>query len=58
MKCSKCQGLVVEDRLYDPDGPYLHIPILRCLNCGATTYLNQNQAHPQEQPKRPGSKAA
>ena len=39
MKCSRCQGLVVKDQLYDPDGPYLQIGILRCLNCGETTYI-------------------
>lgn len=43
MKCSRCQGLVVQDQLYDPDGPYLHIEILRCLNCGETTYLKEDK---------------
>lgn len=56
MKCSRCQGLVVEDQLYDPDGPYLHIAILRCLNCGETTYLKEEKG--QGQPIHPGSKAA
>lgn len=60
MKCSRCQGLVVQDRLYDPDGPYLHIAILRCLNCGETTYLKKDKAQDQteEQPNHSGSKAA
>jgi len=44
MKCSRCQGLVVQDQLYDPDGPYLQIAISRCLNCGETKYLNKDQA--------------
>ena len=39
MKCSRCQGLIVKDQLYDPGGPYLHVGILRCLNCGETIYL-------------------
>ena len=43
MKCSRCQGFIVEDQLYDPDGPYLHMRILRCLNCGGTTNLPKNK---------------
>lgn len=59
MKCSRCQGLVVPDQLYDPDGPYLHIAILRCLNCGETTYVPKKDHSQTEQPaKRHGSKAA
>lgn len=60
MKCSRCQGLVVRDQLYDPDGPYLQIAILRCLNCGETTYLNKENGKTQipVQSKGPGSKAA
>jgi len=60
MKCSRCQGLVVQDQLYDPDGPYLHIAILRCLNCGETTYLKEDKGQDQEQqqPNHPGYKAA
>ena len=46
MKCSRCQGLVVPDQLYDPDGPYLHIAILRCLNCGETKYLKDSPIIP------------
>jgi len=52
MKCSRCQGLLVNDQLCDPDGPYLHIGILRCLNCGGTTYLPKNKeetGHPNIQ---------
>lgn len=60
MKCSKCQGLVVKDQLCDPDGPYLHIAILRCLNCGMTTYLNKGpgQVQPTQHAPQSGSKAA
>ncbi|MDA0739470.1 MAG: hypothetical protein O2999_08705 [Nitrospirae bacterium] len=60
MKCSRCQGLVVEDQLYDPDGPYLHIAILRCLNCGETTYIkdDKGKGQIQPQPNRTVSKAA
>ena len=52
MKCSRCQGLIVKDQLCDPDGPYLHIRILRCLNCGGTTYPPKNKegaGHPSIQ---------
>ncbi len=60
MKCSRCQGLVVRDQLYDPDGPYLQIAILRCLNCGETTYLNKGQGKTPTLQKstHPGSKGS
>jgi len=32
---------MVRDEIYDPDGPYLHIEVLRCLNCGGTVYVNK-----------------
>ncbi len=38
MKCPRCEGLLVRDHFYDPDGPFLHIETLRCLNCGETVY--------------------
>ena len=41
MKCQRCEGLMVKDEIFDPDGPYLHIGVLRCLNCGATLYINK-----------------
>ena len=53
MKCLRCQGLIVKDQLCDPDGPYLHIRILRCLNCGGTTYLPKDRGeagYPNIQP--------
>ncbi len=40
MKCHRCTGLLVRDHFYDPDGPFLHIETLRCLNCGETVYPN------------------
>lgn len=36
MKCTRCQGLMVLDKIYDPDGQFLHIDVWRCLNCGET----------------------
>ncbi len=38
MKCPRCGGLMVRDHFYDPDGPFLRIETLRCLNCGETVY--------------------
>jgi len=38
MKCPRCEGLMVRDHFYDPDGPFLRIETLRCLNCGETVY--------------------
>ena len=36
MKCTRCQGLMVQDQLFDFDGPYGHLwaTSSRCLNCG------------------------
>ena len=36
MKCGKCGGLMIVDKIYDPDGQFLHIDVWRCLNCGET----------------------
>lgn len=38
MKCPRCEGLMVRDHFYDPDGPFLRLETLRCLNCGETVY--------------------
>lgn len=36
MTCSRCQGLMVEDELFDLEGTYGHMwtTSLRCMNCG------------------------
>lgn len=36
MTCSRCQGLMVEDQLFDLDGTYGHMWTtgVRCVNCG------------------------
>ncbi|MCA9470511.1 MAG: hypothetical protein MRJ96_06170 [Nitrospirales bacterium] len=36
MKCKRCEGLMVFDRIYGPDEAIFDLPIWRCLNCGAT----------------------
>ena len=36
MKCDRCDGLMVFDRIYGPDEAIFDLPIWRCLNCGAT----------------------
>ena len=41
MKCQRCEGLMVRDEIFDPDGPYLHIEVLRCVNCGETVYVDK-----------------
>lgn len=43
MKCPRCAGFMVRDYFYDPDGPFLHIETLRCLNCGETVYPKTKQ---------------
>jgi len=34
MKCPRCNGLMIQDQAYEVNGPFLHIDIWRCLNCG------------------------
>ena len=57
MKCQRCQGLMVRDQILDPDGPYLHIQTLRCVNCGDTVYidkkvlLSEDQSRPTDRKK-------
>ena len=36
MKCDRCDGLMVFDRIYGPDEAIFDLPIWRCLNCGGT----------------------
>ena len=36
MNCSKCQGLMVNDRVYDAEEAIFDLFIWRCLNCGQT----------------------
>ena len=36
MKCSRCNGLMVKDQVFDLDGAILGLEILRCVNCGDT----------------------
>jgi hypothetical protein len=36
MKCQRCQGFLVRDSIYNLDGQFYHIEVLRCLNCGET----------------------
>lgn len=36
MKCHRCAGLLVRDSIYNLDGQFHHLEVLRCLNCGET----------------------
>ncbi|MDH3504451.1 MAG: hypothetical protein OEZ41_04405 [Nitrospirota bacterium] len=36
MKCQRCEGLLVRDSIYNLEGQFHHIEVLRCLNCGET----------------------
>lgn len=36
MKCQRCKGLLVRDSIYNLDGQFHHLEVLRCLNCGET----------------------
>lgn len=56
MKCERCQGFLVRDSIYNHDGQYHHIDVLRCLNCGETVdmailkarALKKNKGEPSE----------
>ena len=34
MKCPRCYGFMIQDQAYEVHGPFLHIDMWRCLNCG------------------------
>lgn len=36
MECQRCQGLIVQDQVWDPDEALQSLSIWRCLNCGET----------------------
>lgn len=36
IKCQRCQGFLVRDSIYNREGQFHHIEVLRCLNCGET----------------------
>ena len=61
MKCHRCQGLMVRDEIFDPDDPYLHIEVMRCVNCGETMYVDKKALpiiNHSAQTERKKSKAA
>jgi hypothetical protein len=35
-KCQRCEGFLVRDSIYNLEGQFYHIEVLRCLNCGET----------------------
>lgn len=36
VKCHRCEGLLVRDSIYNLEGQFHRIEVLRCLNCGET----------------------
>jgi len=59
MKCPRCEGFMIRDHFYDPDGPFLRIETLRCLNCGETVYPKAaRQSAPVRNNRKPASQAA
>jgi hypothetical protein len=36
VKCHRCEGLLVRDSIYNLEGKFHRIEVLRCLNCGET----------------------
>lgn len=51
MKCQRCQGLMIKDKIYDPDGQFLHLDIWRCVNCGETVDAAILQARKEKEAK-------
>ena len=39
VKCERCEGFMVRDSIYNPEGQFLEIEVGRCLNCGHTVDL-------------------
>jgi len=53
MKCQRCQGLLMRDSIYNLDGQFYHIEVLRCLNSGETvdaTILKAREAKKERKP--------
>ncbi len=36
VKCQRCEGLLVRDSIFNLEGQFHRIEVLRCLNCGET----------------------
>jgi len=53
MKCAKCEGLMVFDRIYGQDEAIFDLPIWRCLNCGSTVdpLILQKRLSENKQPR-------
>ncbi len=52
MNCPRCQGLMVNDQLYNPDEALYVLSIWRCLNCGETfDPISIRNRYGQEHPK-------
>ena len=60
MNCSKCHGLMVNDRIYDADEAIFDLSIWRCLNCGETVdpLILQNRLKQEQELKALSSQAA
>lgn len=36
VKCHRCEGLLVRDSIFNLEGQFHRLEVLRCLNCGET----------------------
>lgn len=36
IKCHRCEGLLVRDSIFNLEGQFHRLEVLRCLNCGET----------------------
>jgi hypothetical protein len=60
MNCPKCHGLMIYDRVYDPEEAIFDLSIWRCLNCGETLdpLILQNRMKQEQEAKALPTKAA
>lgn len=58
MECQRCQGLMVQDRLYDLQDTNIHCDVWRCVCCGniydTLIILNQGNLLSGLQPENDG----
>ena len=60
MACQRCQGFMVEERMFDPEDDHHWIVTTRCINCGDVRESGNGQPRRQEpvRPKDPVRKKA
>ena len=59
MNCSKCHGLMVNDRIFDPEEAIFDLSVWRCLNCGETVdpLILKNRLKQEQESSGPAHKS-